>query len=120
MSQARQDKISAVIDQLGQEVVLVTAGTPTYDEDNGWTTVAGVSTTIIIIPWNYFSGLINYQYNGNMDAGSVAFITKGDVTIKDTDTFTYNSKNFIVNSVNPLPLEGVDLGIVIQASEQVL
>lgn len=114
----RQDTVTRVIEKFGENITLVSTTGDTYSEDTGWTSGTGASVVTKAIPYDYFSGNLDFKSFGNLDKGDIRLIIPGTVTIAEKDTFTYDSKSYIVTRVNPLPFEGVELGIVVEASEQ--
>jgi len=122
---SKQIKINNLIDDYGRQNINVIpmVEPPTYDPDNGWTQTTGTPFTMNAVVYDYVSANQDFREMGNLNEGDLRLITKGNVSIKEKDTFSYNSKTYLVSRVNPLPLankqEGDSLAIVIDAVEEI-
>jgi len=112
-----QETISAVIEKYGEQIVVTPLDSETYSEDTGWTSVDGTSKTIYAVPYEVFTGRVQFIQAGNNNTADTQLIIKGTDSVSEKDTFVYRSKTFRITSVNPLPLEGTDLAQVIQATQ---
>ena len=113
-----KNKIDQTIDNYGQSVTFTPISSESYSEDSGWSQTSGTPFVENVVPYEYISGRMSFQSEGNQDKGDVQLIVKGDSTFNEKDTFSYNSKTYIISEVNPLPMAGVILGQVITAVEQ--
>lgn len=95
--------IDTVIDNFGVAVTITNFTTPTYDEDEGWTEVSSGTTSVTIIPWDLFKHNRILESIGINNLGDVDFACKGDATINQNAQFTYLTKTYRVDAVNPLP-----------------
>jgi len=113
-----QNSVNSIIDDYGTSVTLATQSTETYSEDTGWSEGYNAGSTIQGVPYNYFSGFTNYQEYGNLDLGDTSIVVKGDVTVSEKDKVTYQSTDYFVSSVNPLPLGDTKLAQILILKEK--
>jgi hypothetical protein len=113
----KQQKVSDVIDKYGESITITYLTGQTYSEDSGWSNTTSSTASSTVIPYDYFSGNVNYKDFGNLREGSIRLIAKGTVSLAEKNTFSYRTKTYQITKVNPLPFEGVFLAQVIDASE---
>lgn len=113
-----QNSVNSIIDDYGTTVTLATQATETYSEDTGWSEGYNTGTSIEAVPYNYFTGRVNYQEYGNLDLGDVNIVIKGDVTVAEKDKVTYLGTDYFVSAVNPLPLGDTELAQILALNEK--
>lgn len=115
---AKKTKIDTVIDDYGTSITVTPISSENYDEDTGWSTSSGTSFATTVVPYDVFTPNMDFRDMGNLKEGDIRLIAKGDVTFAEKETFTYDGKTWIIRRINPLPLAGIVLAQVIDASEQ--
>ena len=102
--------------QFSGSITITTEGSESQDAWGEYTYSGGVATATTAIIDSYNEYVRTFNNGASLSGGDVVFIIIGTDTVNKTDTITYNSQDFRVQSINPIQVEGQTIVYLVPAS----
>lgn len=115
--ESMRDKLDVkVFNKIASTGTLITESV-TYNDYGDKVISAESSVSISIIPYNFFTGRLNYQSFGTLDEGDMDIIVRYDSTINTKDKITFNSTDYEVKAVEDYFLLGGSLAKAVRVTK---
>jgi len=100
-----QSRVEAkIFNRLGSSVVHSAYASGTTDDWGDTTSTYSTNETITTVPYNYVQSMVDYSKFGNLADGESLMAFKYNQDLNEKDTITFDTKTFIIKSIEKFPL----------------